>query len=172
MKKQKLLLLLRILKVPLWWALFKPFFLNIILTHVTKGLRILCLWLSILGGVGVNFTQEPSNPSYFNNGSDANLVWNYADPHNNIQHIIYSVLLHVTFVRMMVNSSHGVQEHPNIPPSYKGRVKIEGRATLVIKNINPKDNTKIKFEMWGSLSSEVESTVQLIVAGTYYRHNY
>ena len=66
-----LLLLLLTLKVPLWWTLFKPFFLNIIFTHVTKGLKILCLRLLILGGVDVGFTQEPSSPSYFNNGSDA-----------------------------------------------------------------------------------------------------
>ena len=120
----------------------------------------------------MGFIKEPSNPSYFNNGSDANLVWDYTDPQNKIQYIIYSVLVDGTFVRMMVNDSRGVQEHPKIPSSYKGRVKIEGRATLVIKNINPKDNTKIKFEMWGSLSSEVERTVQLIVAGMYYRHNH
>ena len=170
MKKQKLLLLLRILKVPLWWALFKPFFLNIILTHVTKGLRTLCLWLSIIGGVDTKVTQEPSDPSYFKNGSDANLVWNYTDPLNKVQGITYSVLVDGAFVKMIFKDSRGVQEHPSIPSSYKGRVKIEGRATLVIKNINPKDNTKIKFETWGSLSSEVESTVQLIVAGTYYRH--
>ena len=67
-----LLLLLLTLKVPLWWTLFKPFFLNIIITHVTIGLRILFLWLSISGGL--RFNKEPSNPSYFNNGSDANLV--------------------------------------------------------------------------------------------------
>ena len=79
-------------------TLLKPFFLNIILTHVTKGLRILCLWLSILGGVDVRFTQEPSYSSYFNNGSDANLVWDYTDPHNNIQYIIYSVLVHGVFL--------------------------------------------------------------------------
>ena len=29
------------------------------------------LWLSILEGVDVRFTQEPSDPSYFNNGSEA-----------------------------------------------------------------------------------------------------
>ena len=127
---------------------------------------MLCLWLSILGGVDVRFTQEPSNPSYFNNGSDANLVWDYTDPHNNVQSIIYSVLVGRTFVRMMVNDSHGVQEHPNIPPSYKGRVKIEGRATLVIKNINPGDNTKFKCEIMGSFLYIIQSTVQLIVAGT------
>ena len=120
----------------------------------------------------MRFTQEPSNPSYFQNGSDANLVWDYTDSQNNIQYLIYSVLVDGTFVRMMVNDSRGVQEHPKIPPSYKGRVKIQGRATLVIKNINPGDNTKFRCEVWGSFSYDVQSTVQLSVAGTYYRHNH
>ena len=114
----------------------------------------------------MRFTQEPSDPSLFNNGSDAKLVWDYTDPHNEIQVIIYSA-----FVRMMVNSSHGVQEHPNIPPSYKGRVKIEGRATLVIKNINVRDNTKFKCDVSGNFLNSLESTVELILAGIYYRYN-
>ena len=125
---------------------------------------MLCLWLSILGGVDVRFTQEPSNPSYFNNGSDANLVWDYTDPHNKILGIIYSVLVNGRFVEMMVNDSRGVQEHRAIPPSYKGRVKIEGRATLIIKNINPGDNTEFRCELTESLFS-LTRTVQLIVAG-------
>ena len=154
------------------WTLFKPFFLNIILTLVTKGLRILCLWLSILEGVDVRFTQEPSNPSYFKNGSDANLVWDYTDPHNKIQVIIYSVLVKNTFVKLLVNGSFGVEEHPDIPQSYQGRVKIEGRATLVIKNIHPGDNTKFKCQLTGRLLGKVDSTVHLILAGTYYRHNH
>ena len=94
------------------------------------------------------------------------------DPHNNIQSIIYSVLIHGVFIKMMVNDSHGVQEHPNIPPSYKGRVKIEGTATLVIKNINPGDNTEFRCELIGRFVYTVESRLQLIVAGTYYRHNH
>ena len=167
-----LLLLLLTLKVPLWWTLFKPFFLNIIFTHVTKGLKILCLWLSILGGVDVRFTQEPSSPSYFNNGSDAKLVWDYTDPHNDIQDILYEVQVNGAFVKMMVKNSLGVQEHPSIPPSYKGRIKIEGRATLVIKNINPRDNAKFNCELIGSFLETVKSTVQLIVAGRYYRNSY
>ena len=120
--------------------------------------------MSILGGVDVRFTQEPSDPSYFNNGSNANLVWDYTDPHNKTQGIVYSVLVNSAFVKMIFKDSRGVQEHPSIPSSYKGRVKIEGRATLVIKNINPGDNTKFKCEMWGW---HVRSIVQLIVAGTY-----
>ena len=166
------MLLLLTLKVPLWGVLFKPFFLNIILTRVTKGLRILCLWLSILGGVDVGFSQKPSNPSYFKNGSDANLVWDYNDPHNRIQYIIYSVLVENVFSRLFVNSSGGVQEHPSIPSSYKGRVKIEGRATLVIKNINSGDNTQFRCQIRGSSIPEKQSTVQLIVAGVYYRLNH
>ena len=118
------------------------------------------------------FTQEPSNPSYFNNGSDANLVWNYIDPHNEIHSILFSVLVNGRFVRMIFNDSGGVQEHGNIPPFYKGRVKIEGRATLVIKNINPRDNTEFKCELIGDITYEVEGRVQLILAGMYYRHNH
>ena len=164
-----LLLLLLTLKVPLRWTLFKPFFLNIIITHVTIGLRILFLWLSILGGL--SFIKEPSNPSYFNNGSDANLVWDYTDPQNNIQFIVYSVLVDDTFASLIVNDSQGVRENPQIPSFYKGRVKIKGRATLVIKNISSRDNTQFRCGMRGSSSGKVESTIQLIVAGMYYRHN-
>ena len=119
----------------------------------------------------MRFTQEPYNPSYFYNGSDAILVWNYTDPHNKIQYTMYSVLINDGFVELMVNNSRGVQEHPNIPSSYKGRVEIEGRATLVIKNINPGDNTKFRCEAIGGFSYPLVSTVQLIVAGTYYRHH-
>ena len=127
--------------------------------------------MSILGGLDVHFIQEPSNSSYFNNGSDANLVWDYTDPQNKIQYIIYGVLIDGAFVRMMVYDSRGVQEHPNIPSCYKGRVKIEGRATLVVNNINPADNTKFKCSVYG-LVGTIESIVHLIVAGTFNRHNH
>ena len=55
----------------------------------------------------MRFTQEPSDPSLFNNGNDAKLVWDYTDPHNKIQAIIYSVLVNGAFVKMMVNDSSG-----------------------------------------------------------------
>ena len=140
--------------------------------YVTKGLRIVCLWLSILGGVDVQFSQEPSDPSYFNNGSDANLVWNYTYPHNKIRGIVYSVLVNGKFKAMIFNDSRGVQEHPSIPSPYRGRVKIEGRATLIIKNISPKDNTKFRCLMSKNPVGEVKSSVKLIVAGMYCRHNH
>ena len=120
----------------------------------------------------MHFTWEPSDPSYFNNGSDAKLVWDYADPENKIQRITYSVLVNGKFLRMIVNGSHGVLEHPEIPLSFRGRVKIEGRATLVIYNINPGDNTNFRWELIGSFLYLVQSTVQLDVAGTHNRHNH
>ena len=67
----------------------------------------------------MHFIKEPSNPSYFNNGSDAKLVWDYTDPHIKIQDIIYSVLVNAAYVRMTTRESGGVREHPNIPQSYK-----------------------------------------------------
>ena len=115
------------------------------------------------------FNQEPSNPSYFRNGSDANLVWNYTDPHNNVQSILYNVLVDNTFIRMIYRKNKLVEEHPDIPPRYKGRVKIEGRATLVVKNINHQDNTEFQCSLSGSFVGPVEHEVQLIVAGMYYR---
>ena len=118
-------------------------------------------------GADVKFTQEPSNPSYFNKGSDANLVWNYADPDNKIAAIAFSVLVNGEFKTMIFNDSNGVQKHSSIPTSYEGRIKIEGRATLVIKNISTEDNTDFKCELWKSPSGEVKSTVQLIVAGMH-----
>ena len=120
----------------------------------------------------MDFSQEPSDPSYFKNGSDANLVWDYNDPHNRIQYIIYSVLVNAKFSRLFINSSGGVQEHYSMDSPYKGRVKIEGRATLVIKNINSGDNTQFRCEIRGSSFSNKKSTVQLIVAGAYYRLNH
>ena len=113
----------------------------------------------------MSFTQEPSNPSYFNNGSDANLVWNYTDPLNEVEGVLYKVDMNGELKKMIVKNRYGVQENPNIPPSYKGRLKIEGRATLVIKNINPGDNTKFNCELIGSFINTFQSTVKLIVAG-------
>ena len=83
-----------------------------------------------------------------------------------IQSITFSVVIKGAFFKTIVNDSNGVQEHPSIPLSYKGRVKIEGRATLVIKTINSGDNTKFRCELGGSIYT-FASTVQLIVAGMY-----
>ena len=76
-------------------------------------------------GCGCAFTHEPYNPIYFNNGSDANLVSDYADPHNNVQSTLYSVQVAGAFVKMMVNDSRGVQE------SSIGRLHREQRDAAI-----------------------------------------
>ena len=102
------------------------------------------IWLSILGGVDVHFTKEPSDPSYFNNGSDVNLVWDYTDPHNKIQGIIYSVLVNGAFIRMIL-------------------------MTVMSKNILlflclTKEELKLKEELpWLSRTSTLETTPNLNV---------
>ena len=128
-----------------------------------------CLCLSILEGTAACFTQEPSNPSYFNNGSDANLVWDYTDPNNTISDVTYGVVVQGAIVNILVNNSLGVQEHSAIPLSYKRRVKLEGRATLVIENISPGDNKEFICELSGDLMETIVSKVQLIVTGMYHR---
>ena len=95
-----------------------------------------------------------------------------SDSHNKIKHITYSVLVDGVFVKILFNDSRGVEDHTNIPLSYNGRVKIEGRATLIIKSINLGDNTKFRCEIRGSFINRIESTIQLIVAGMYCRHNH
>ena len=85
---------------------------------------------------------------------------------------MYSVLVNTAYVRMIHSESGSVKQHRDIPQSYKGRVKIEGRATLVIKNVNPGDNTEFKCELSGTFLGSIVSTVKLIVRGTYFRHNH
>ncbi|CAH3157670.1 unnamed protein product [Pocillopora meandrina] len=58
-----------------------------------------------------------------------------------------------------------------IPPSYKGRVKIEGRATLVIKNINPGDNTEFECELIGDFFvCGTKHSATYCGRGTTYKH--
>ena len=114
----------------------------------------------------LKFTMEPSDPSYVNNGSTAKLVWDYSDPQKQLQGIVFYALDSGTFVKLLVKQNSVVQEPDEIPSIYKGRVRIEGNATLVIEHITPKDNTKFRCKMFGP--GNPESTVQLIVAGLYY----
>lgn len=112
--------------------------------------------------------MSPSNPTYVNNGSTARLMWDYSDSNNELQAIIFSVKMdgigEKEFKRMMVKQNGVVQEHKALPPVYKGRVRIEGNATLVIEKITSQDNTEFRCELLGS-KGDRRSLVQLIVAG-------
>ena len=100
----------------------------------------------------VNFTMTPSNLVYINNGSTARLVWDYSDPNNEIFATIFSVLVDgkkgKEFKRMLVKKNGVVQNHPDMPSAYKGRVSMEATATLVIEKVTPRDNTQYRCKLF------------------------
>ena len=125
-----------------------------------------------LGGV-IKFTLEPLNPSYARNGSNAKLVWDYSvdNKQAELEGIRYSVQSGQSFRGILVLFNNGtVMNHPNIPVAYNGRVRIEGRASLVIENINLQDNTQFRCTLVTKpgAGGDVVSIVQLIVTGMYY----
>ena len=118
----------------------------------------------------LKFTLEPPNPVYARNGSNAKLVWDYSvDSQAELGGIIYSVKLpDGSFAGMLTKSSdNSVKDHQSIPKAYKGRVRIEERASLVIENVNLEDNTEFKCSLVPSSGLDLESTVALIVTGMY-----
>ena len=125
-----------------------------------------------LGGV-IKFTAEPPNPSYARNGSNAKLVWDYSvdNKQAELEGIRYSVESDGKFNVILLLTNNGtVLNLPNIPAAYNGRVRIEGRASLVIENITLQDNTQFKCTLvtkYGAGRDSV-SIVQLIVTGMYY----
>ena len=121
----------------------------------------------------IKFTVEPPDPSYARNGSNAKLVWDYSvdNKQAELEGIRYSVESNGKFNVILVLTNTGtVLNLPNIPAAYNGRVRIEGRASLVIENINLQDNTQFKCTLVAKLGAGVDllSIVQLIVTGMYY----
>ena len=115
--------------------------------------------------------MEPPNPSYARNGTLAKLVWDYSvDNQGELLGIIYSVKElkpSGVFVGMLIKSMDNiVTYHSSIPAAYKGRVRIEGKASLVIENVTPQDNTEFKCALIPNSGTDLESKVQLIVTGT------
>ena len=125
-----------------------------------------------LGGV-IKFTLEPANPSYARNGTDAKLAWDYSvdNKQTELEGIRYSVESGQSFTGILLLLNNGtVMNHPDIPVAYYGRVRIEGRASLVIENINLRDNTQFRCTLVAKVGAggDVVSIVQLIVTGMYY----
>ena len=117
----------------------------------------------------LKFTLEPPDPSYARNGSNTKMMWDYSvDNQAELLGIIFSVKgPSGAFIEMLVKSMDGrVADHQSIPTVYKGRVKIEGRATLVIENVTPEDNKNFKCALVPKAGKDLESSVQLIVTGT------
>ncbi|KAL9964747.1 hypothetical protein ACROYT_G028428 [Oculina patagonica] len=117
----------------------------------------------------IKFTLEPSDPSYARKGSDARLVWDYSvdDRQKELQGIVFSVLVSTgLFVEMLVQFKNGtVVEHSQLPAAYKGRVRMEGNASLIIENISAQDNTRFlcRLSAEPGAGQDHVSIVQLIV---------
>ena len=124
----------------------------------------------------MKFTEKPPNPSYVRNGSNAKLVWEYnvGNPQAELEGVLYSVQVSggFSFTNMLGLLYNGtVITLSTIPSAYKGRVRIEGRASLVIENITPQDNTAFMMcTLVAKLGAgrDITSIVQLIVTGVYY----
>lgn len=111
----------------------------------------------------VNFTM-----THCHNGSTARLVWDYSDPNSEIFATFFSVLVDgkkgKEFKRMLVKRNGVVQNHPDMPSAYKGRVSMEATATLVIEKVTPRDNTQYRRKLFDGTTNP-ESKIQLLVTG-------
>ncbi|KAL9964779.1 hypothetical protein ACROYT_G028464 [Oculina patagonica] len=115
----------------------------------------------------IKFTLEPSDPSYARKGSNARLVWDYNvdDKQKELLGIGFYVLVsNRPFLGMLVQFKNGtVAEHSQLPAAYRGRVRMEGNASLIIENVSAQDNTRFMCRLFAELGADHESEVQLIV---------
>lgn len=117
--------------------------------------------------------MEPPNPSYAKNNSNAKLVWDYSadNPQAELEGILYSVQVPGGYFTNMLGLLYNgtVIIVSTIPSAYKGRVRIEGRASLVIENVNLQDNTAFMCTLVTKIGAgrDVVSIVQLIVTGMH-----
>ncbi|XP_078381426.1 muscle, skeletal receptor tyrosine-protein kinase-like [Oculina patagonica] len=129
-------------------------------------LHVIVLILPHSEGV-IKFTLEPSDPSYAWKGSNARLVWDYNvdDKQKELLGIGFYVLVsNRPFLGMLVQFKNGtVAEHSQLPAAYRGRVMIEGNASLIIENVSAQDNTRFMCRLFAELGADHESVVQLIV---------
>ena len=129
--------------------------------NLIPGLKICFMFIHL--EAYVTFTTKPDDPSYVRNGSTAKLVWDYSDPNGDLTGIVFSVDVGGTFFTMFAQQNGIVSYSNSMPDAYKRRVRMEGRATLVIENITSQDKTKFKCKLFPG----DESIVELILMGMY-----
>ncbi|XP_022804177.1 receptor-type tyrosine-protein phosphatase S-like [Stylophora pistillata] len=91
----------------------------------------------------VRFIAKPDDPSYVKKGRTAKLVWDYK-PYDQPTTIVLSVAVQNTYVPLLAKQNGSVTYSPNTPSAYMGRVKLEGRATMVIDNTSIIINSRLK----------------------------
>ena len=125
-------------------------------------LRPSCLSFIDLDGY-VRFIAKPDDPSYVKKGRTVKLVWDYK-PYDQPTTIVLSVAVQNTYVPLLAKQNGSVTYSPNTPSAYMGRVKLEGRATMVIYNVSSQDS--FAFFQCELVPSD-SSAIQLILMGMY-----
>ena len=98
-------------------------------------------------------------------------MWDYTvtDRQAELKAISWAVYLNNQYEKLIVELKNGNRVLiSDMPLAYKGRVSIQGRASLVIKNITAQDNALFQCEVRAEPTSGLQSqtsTIQLIVTG-------
>lgn len=119
------------------------------------------------------FTRIPDNPTHVIKGDNATLVWEYSvdDRQKELQGILWSVADKVTGnpISMVIETKSGNRSYAgSIPEAYKGRVSIEGQATLIIQEVTLDDSIAFSCALRAELGSgalDISEEVNLIVTG-------
>ncbi|XP_022807774.1 uncharacterized protein LOC111344782 [Stylophora pistillata] len=132
--------------------------------HVILNYFVTAIVIAPPADAYVRFTVKPDDPSYVSKGHNVKLMWDY-NPNDQPTAIIFGVAVQrSTLVPLLVKQNGSVRFSRYIPSAYKGRVKLEGRATLVIKNITSRDNF-VFFQC--ALVPGGPSIIQLVLMGMY-----
>ncbi|KAJ7326571.1 hypothetical protein OS493_027525 [Desmophyllum pertusum] len=121
----------------------------------------------------LTFTQEPGAKLYRQEGSNVALTWDYkVDKIGELEYIIWRVYNKTemkTRNLIVEYKKFGYVRYTNYTLSAYGteRLKKEGRATLVIKDITFEDSTNYRCILSGE-NATAESLVELIVTGHTY----
>ncbi|KAJ7380978.1 otolith morphogenesis [Desmophyllum pertusum] len=127
--------------------------------------------VSVARNGDLRFTQEPGAKLYVQEGSNAVLKWDYKEDNRTaeLMLIIWSVYnkTEKKQVPLIVEYKNGNVQYTNDTLSaYGSRLKKEGRATLVIKDITVEDSTVYRCILLGETGvTVVVSVVELIVTG-------
>ena len=121
---------------------------------------------------GLVFTQTPNGTLYYVKGSDAFFNWSYRVDNRTAElgFVIWSRYNNTNQQEQILFYEDVKGDiHPgfNRPPSYIGRVRKEGQATLVVENVTFEDTAKYSCTLDGkSPVPDVDDIVQLVVTGS------
>ena len=119
----------------------------------------------------MSFTKEPDNPTFIAKGNNVTLVWDHTvtDRQTELKGISWAAYFNNQFKNLIVELNNGSRVvKSDMPPAYTGRIAMKGRASLVIANITPQDDTFYKCALLAEPASGLQdegSTVKIVVTG-------